>query len=284
MTPTGLFKPLPALTAQQVKDLLREKEPGAYSLIDVRQPGEYGQGHIPGAALVPLGDLYEREREFDRSRPTVLYCRSGNRSRAAASILLDAGFTNVFSMEGGIQAWRGLVVDGPPEAGMVLFSGREKPEELIALAWSLEEGSRRFYHSMASALEDRDAAGLFDALVRAEDHHKAALVGVYREATGDTAASAIPEVFFLGAVPGEVMEGGMSVMRALEWVKSKDVNDVLDLSIALESHAFDLYIRMERELAGESAKRIFQVLAAEEKVHLDRMVTLLEKRRFPNAP
>ncbi|NTW66110.1 MAG: hypothetical protein HGB21_07365, partial [Nitrospirae bacterium] len=245
--------------------------------------GEYGQGHIPGAALVPLGDLYEREREFDRSRPTVLYCRSGNRSRAAASILLDAGFTNVFSMEGGIQAWSGLVVDGPPEAGMVLFSGREKPEELIALAWSLEEGSRRFYRSMASALEDREAVGLFDGLVRAEDHHQAALVGVYREATGDTAVSAIPEVFFLGAVPGEVMEGGMSVMKALEWVKGKEVNDVLDLSLALESHAFDLYIRMARELAGESAKRVFQVLAAEEKVHLDRMVALLEKRRFPGA-
>jgi rubrerythrin len=166
---------------------------------------------------------------------------------------------------------------------MVLFSGREKPVELIALAWSLEEGSRRFYDSMASALEDREAVGLFDGLVCAEDHHKTALVGVYREVTGDTAASAIPEMFFLGAVPGEVMEGGMSVMKALEWVKGKDVNDVLDLSIALESHAFDLYIRMERELAGESAKRIFQVLAAEEKVHLDRMVTLLEKRRFPNA-
>jgi rhodanese-related sulfurtransferase len=106
MTPTGSFKPIPALTAQQVKDLLREKDPGVYNLIDVRQPGEYGQGHIPGAALVPLGDLYEREQDLDRSRPTVLYCRSGNRSRAAASILLDAGFSNVFSMEGGIQAWR----------------------------------------------------------------------------------------------------------------------------------------------------------------------------------
>lgn len=284
MTPANLFKPIPALSALQVKDLLREKEAGAYNLIDVRQPGEYEQGHIPGAALVPLGDLYEREREIDRSRPTVLYCRSGNRSRAAASILLDAGFVDVFSMEGGIQAWRGLVVDGPPEAGMVLFSGREKPEELIALAWSLEEGSRRFYQGMASTLEDREAAGLFDGLVRAEDHHKTALVSVYREVTGDTTASAIPEAFFLGAVPGEVMEGGMSVTKALEWVKDKDVNDVLDLSIALESHAFDLYVRMARELAGESAKRIFQVLAAEEKVHLDRMVLLLEKRRIADAP
>jgi len=81
-----------------------------------------------------------------------------------------------------------------------------------------------------------------------------------------------------------MMEGGMSVTKALEWVKGKEVNDVLDLSIALESHAFDLYIRMEREMGRESAKRIFQVLAAEEKVHLDRMVRLLEKRRFPNAP
>jgi sulfur-carrier protein adenylyltransferase/sulfurtransferase len=198
--------------------------------------------------------------------------------------LLDASFQNVVSMDGGINAWKGLVAGGPPEAGMAYFSGNEKPEELIALAWSLEEGSRRFYDAVAHSLAERDAAELFTGLIRAEDQHKSALLGLYREATGDTAALAIPKSLFSGATPGELMEGGISVEKALAWTKGKGVNDILDMSIALESHAYDLYIKMERELADEQAKRIFKVLATEEKVHLERMVVLLEKQRFLAAP
>jgi len=165
---------------------------------------------------------------------------------------------------------------------MAYFSGREEPRELIVLSWSLEEGSRRFYDAVAQTLADDHSAGdLFKGLVRAEEHHEAALVGLYREVTGDTSASTIPASLFSGTAPGEIMEGGISVEKALAWTAGKGINDVLDMSIALESHAYDLYIKMERELTGENAKRIFKVLAAEEKVHLERLVALLEKRRFP---
>jgi rubrerythrin len=198
--------------------------------------------------------------------------------------LLDAGFQDVVSMDGGINAWKGLVAGGPPEAGMAYFSGNDRPEELIALAWSLEEGSRRFYDAVAQSLAERDAADLFKGLIRAEEQHKSALLGLYREATNDTAASAIPQTLFSGVAPGEVMEGGIPLEKALAWTKGKGVNDILDMSIALESHAYDLYLKMEREMVREHAKRIFQVLAAEEKVHLERMVTILEKKRFPAAP
>jgi len=192
MDATTAFRRIPTMSAHEVKDLLSGKNPGEYNLIDVRQPGEYEQGHIPGSVLIPLGELAGRVKEVDRTLPTVLYCRSGNRSRAAAAILLDAGFSHAVSMDGGIQAWKGLVAGGPPEAGMAYFSGKERPEELIALAWSLEEGSRRFYAAMAGSLAGQEAAGLFQGLVQAEDHHKAALVGVYREVSEDTSAASIP--------------------------------------------------------------------------------------------
>ena len=187
-------------------------------------------------------------------------------------------------MEGGIHSWNGLIADGPPEAGMAYFSGNEKPVELIALVWSLEEGSRRFYDAISQTLTDKKAADLFRGLVRAEEHHEAALTGLYREVTNDTAASAIPKSLFSGAAPGDMIEGGISLEKALAWTKGKGTNDILDMSIALESHAYDLYIKMERQLSDESARRTFQVLAAEEKVHLERMVTLLEEQRFPSAP
>ena len=53
-------------------------------------------------------------------------------------------------MQGGINAWKGLVAEGAPESGMAYFSPATKPEELIALAWLLEDGSRNFYLDMAA--------------------------------------------------------------------------------------------------------------------------------------
>ncbi|MCK7471466.1 MAG: hypothetical protein MZU95_12365 [Desulfomicrobium escambiense] len=87
-------------------------------------------------------------------------------------------------MEGGIKAWQGLVATGVPEAGMAYFTGTENPEELIALAWSLEEGTRRFYSDLAKTLPDEEAARLFRNLTIAEEHHKASLLGVLRDITG----------------------------------------------------------------------------------------------------
>ena len=56
-------------------------------------------------------------------------------------------------MEGGIKAWKGLVAEGAPESGMAYFSPATKPEELIALAWSLEDGSHKFYSELAGSEE-----------------------------------------------------------------------------------------------------------------------------------
>ena len=63
-------------------------------------------------------------------------------------------------MAGGINAWKGLVAEGAPESGMAYFSPATKPEELIALAWSLEDGSRNFYSALVALLEDREASCL----------------------------------------------------------------------------------------------------------------------------
>ena len=61
----------------------KEKE---YQLIDVRQPDEYTEGHIPGALLLPLDDLEDRVSDLPQEQDIVFYCRSGARSQAAAII------------------------------------------------------------------------------------------------------------------------------------------------------------------------------------------------------
>ena len=67
------FRPVSTWTAKQVREFLGERSVDAYNLVDVRQPGEYEKGHLPGARLIPIGDLKDRLPELDRDKPTITY-------------------------------------------------------------------------------------------------------------------------------------------------------------------------------------------------------------------
>ena len=74
-------------------------------VIDVRLPEEYVQGHLKGAINIPLSDLPLRIGGLEHNRPILVYCQTGIRGAQASSILVKAGFTKVFNLEGGITAW-----------------------------------------------------------------------------------------------------------------------------------------------------------------------------------
>ena len=78
---------------------------GAF-VLDVREQSEWDEFHAPGATLIPLGELPSRLDELPRDRQILVVCRSGNRSQEGRQILLDAGFAQVTSMTGGLNAWR----------------------------------------------------------------------------------------------------------------------------------------------------------------------------------
>lgn len=106
-----------AVGAVDVKQGAALQSQGAL-LIDVRTPGEFVQGHAPGATLIPLDQLPQRLAELRgaQHRPIALICRSGNRSGQAQLVLERAGFTQAVNVEGGMSAWAraGLpVVTGP---------------------------------------------------------------------------------------------------------------------------------------------------------------------------
>jgi rhodanese-related sulfurtransferase len=67
------FKPVKTWSAEEVKEFLKDKGPGDYNLVDVRQPREYEEEHLPGAQLIPVGDLPTRVGELDPSKPTIAY-------------------------------------------------------------------------------------------------------------------------------------------------------------------------------------------------------------------
>lgn len=74
-------------------------------VIDVREPGEYVSGHVPGAQLMPMGRLPQHLAELPRGRRIYLICASGNRSLAAADFLARAGI-DAMSVAGGTGAWQ----------------------------------------------------------------------------------------------------------------------------------------------------------------------------------
>ena len=86
-------------------------------VLDVREPEEYEQGHMPGAINLPQADLASRLDEFPRHRPLTLICRSGARSLRAAQFLRQVGFEQVTNVQGGTLAWRAagkpLALGGP---------------------------------------------------------------------------------------------------------------------------------------------------------------------------
>lgn len=67
------FKPVSTWSAEKIREFLNRKKSGEYNLIDVRQPEEYKQGHLPGAKLIPLAELSTRLTEIDPNKPTIVY-------------------------------------------------------------------------------------------------------------------------------------------------------------------------------------------------------------------
>ena len=84
---------------------------GGYVIIDARTQSEYDDGHIPGAILIPYGEIADRaEKELpDKDQLILVYCRSGRRSKIAAEELVKLGYTNVKEF-GGIIDWEYEIV------------------------------------------------------------------------------------------------------------------------------------------------------------------------------
>ncbi len=157
-------------------------------------------------------------------------------------------------MEGGIRAWQGLVAEGIPEAGMAYFSSTTRPEEMIGLAWLLEN------------------------LKRSEENHKTTLWKMYEELSGKPPSPEFPDTVISREPRGDVMEGGMSVREALKWSEGKELKDILELSISLESNSYDLYLKMEKKVEDHRSKQVFKALSEEEKNHLEQLTSLFNKK------
>lgn len=112
---SSLFGATPAMNASEAKVRMDGPEPPY--LLDVREPYEFKDGHIPGARLVPLGDLANRLSDLPDDREILVICRSGNRSGRAAKQLTKAGYKAI-NLRGGMIGWQ--------QAGLPIRKGRKQ--------------------------------------------------------------------------------------------------------------------------------------------------------------
>jgi rhodanese-related sulfurtransferase len=96
-------------SSPQVREVTLDEvrgRPSNAAVLDVREPEEFANGHVPGAVNLPQADLATRLNEVPRDRPVFVICQGGFRSLRAAQFLCQRGFSDVASVKGGTEAWR----------------------------------------------------------------------------------------------------------------------------------------------------------------------------------
>jgi sulfur-carrier protein adenylyltransferase/sulfurtransferase len=263
------FTPVSSITWEEANKLVADNHDGDVLLLDVRQPKEYEQGHMPGAKLIPIGDLEKRLAELDREKSIIVYCAIGGRSRIAAQMLAGKGFGKIYNLSGGIKAWKKEVAVGPEDTGLHLFAGGQTPEQAIITGFALEAGLRDFYLSMQKQVKHESTKSLFGMLADIEILHQERLVKLYVEVTG----TAVSVADFAKKIAEPAMEGGLTTEQYLQLYKTdlESEMEVLGLALAIEVQALDLYSRAAEKSDHDGARRVLSQIADEERSHIARL-------------
>jgi rhodanese-related sulfurtransferase/rubrerythrin len=268
------FTPVKSFNASEAKSFVDQRAIDTFTLLDVRQPEEYKESHIPGAKLIPLPDIGSRIGELDPEKPTIVYCAIGGRSRVAAQMLAGKGFKEIYNLSGGIKAWVNEVAFGPRDLGIALFSGEESPEEMLVVAYSLEEGLRDFYLSMANRTKAEKAGQLFAKLAEIEVKHQDRIFNEYLDISGaDVTREAFSE-----KIVSPAMEGGLTTDEYLKQYQPdlEKISEIISMAMAIEAQALDLYQRESERATTEKSREVLLRIADEERSHIQQLGELFK--------
>ncbi|MBF0573757.1 MAG: hypothetical protein HQK69_08360 [Desulfamplus sp.] len=285
------------ISADKLREYIQKEHEKSYILIDVRQPAEYEESHIPGSILLPLNEFEEQVEELPEKN-LIFYCRSGVRSKAAA---LTADFFNdakkdIYTLEGGVLGWNGITVEGIP-----LFKTFDLDKDIYAIlldAINLEKGAFRFYdyilqnvdlnnlEKLSSKNNDRaiekDKTSINEVLKQARDGELGHAKLIYSNLKNIKTDTVTFENIY-NALNGDILEGGASfdqVIKLIEKESNNKIIDILEIAISMEYRAFDLYRVMSERIDDENdkLKEAFYSLAQAEKAHMNILVKALEQR------
>ena len=255
------------VTPEKLKHYQREHKESEYQLIDVRQPDEYTEGHIPGARLMPLDELEDRLPELPEERDIVFYCRSGARSQAAAIIALDdnPALKKIYNLMGGFMAWDGHSLMDFPK--VEVFAANTSLSSLMYLSMDLEKAAQRFYMHVHARHTADPFAETIDRLSKAEEAHARI---IYKH-WATSVASPKPFNELYGELSGEILEGGeplMAVVERMDAAGDQSCIGLMELAMTIEVQAFDLYRSMADRSEEPSAREAFLAIAQMEKKHM----------------
>ncbi|MFP4226557.1 MAG: rhodanese-like domain-containing protein [Desulfobacterales bacterium] len=257
------------MTPAQYQAYLASKNEKDFLLVDVRQPQEYEQTHIPGASLMPLSDFESRLFELPSDKELIFYCKSGNRSQMAAMLADEAEITEkpIYHLAGGILAWTGKTVGHFPK--VKIFTSAASFEELLYTAMDMERGAERFYQHMRDQYSNYPFAKTFDQLSKVETAHARIIYDVYRK-TADTE----PEPFdvFYEKLEGKILEGGEGLEEMIPRLESIDSHvcaSLMEIALNIEYAAYDLYRTAAADhVESREAADLFLNIAQAEKTHM----------------
>jgi len=259
-----------SITADELKRMLSSRSEREYVLFDVRQPEEYEAGHIPGARLLPLPEYENRLEEVwrHRDRTLIFYCSHGPRSKLAARLTASGlRVARVYSLLGGLQAWRGEAVAGCPT--LRVFSLDAGAVEILTAAMDLEKGVHRFYQALSAQFADTPYRQALQELTDAEVAHGRAL---YAEITRLSGPPAESFTAMFERLPGELLETGQSWdawLRDARQLDRQGTVALLEFALTLELTAYDLYKNLSDRAGLREARDAFLLLARQERVHAD---------------
>jgi rhodanese-related sulfurtransferase/rubrerythrin len=255
------------ISVERLRAYLAQHEEQDYVLIDVRQPEEYTKGHIPGALLIPLGELPERMGELPTDKDIILYCRSGKRSRGAAILVGSqpqvAG--TVFNMSGGILAWNGEVLPAAPQLKVFGLSGGD--HEILLRAMELERGAGLFYTTLSQRYDTAPWAEVLSKLAGAEEAHARMIYRFWSEGQADPPAFAL----VYAGLKGDIVEGGVAMSSLLTMLAdepSAPCRATLEMALSIEYAAYDLSRNMAHRWRGQPLEPVFLAIAEAEKDHM----------------
>jgi rubrerythrin/rhodanese-related sulfurtransferase len=258
------------LSADDLKEYMASHHERDYLLIDVRQPGEYEQTHIPGATLLPLPEFESRLFELPGDRDLIFYCKVGSRSQMAAMLAGEGEVTEkpIYHLSGGISAFSGKTLSEFPR--LKAFEAGGSFPELLFSAMNMEKGAERFYEHVRERYKDQGFSKTFDQLARVETAHARIIYDVYKKIGEEPEPEPFDSLY--ESLAGDIMEGGESLsdmMERLEAVEENACIPLMELALSIEYAAYDLYrsaaTRMDTE--AETAD-LFLDIAQAEKSHM----------------
>lgn len=255
------------LVPEELRQFIQSHHEKTYTLIDVRQPEEYEQGHIPGALLLPLPDLIQTMESLPADKRLVFYCHSGGRSMAAASMVAEEGIGDgdLINLDGGILAWDGGMVPDYPK--VELFDHQAKPSDMLKTAMNLEKGALKFYSIISQQFSNQPWVEIFSALAKAEIGHAKIVYRYYQKI--ETQADEFDIVF--DQLDGEVLEGGVELKTVIEKafnIKGRECLGLIEMALQIEYAAYDLYRVMAERITISDAQEAFIAISQAEKMHM----------------